>query len=208
MKDFFKKRIVTHSGVMQAIFAFAAVIFMFGCTTVETKENGKVTQKTISILGYKLGPPKRDDGIYKLYIPRIGNQTREPHLQMEVTNLIIDEFTKEQSYYVVPREAEADGILNVVITKISMSPIRYVDKSQSKRAEGVPVEFRVVVYANVKMLNAKTHNKIWAINRIAGKYTFNSTREFPFQIAKREAIIQACSDLSHEIIDNSVERWD
>ena len=193
---------------MQLVLAVVAVMFMFSCTTVETSENGKITKKNISILGYDLGPPKRNDGIYKIYIPRIGNQDREPHLQMEVTNLIIDQFTKEQSYYVVPRAKEADGILNVVITKILMSPVRYVDKSQSKQAQGVPVEFRVVVYANIEMLKAKTKKKVWSLNRVTGKYTFNSTREYPFQEAKREAIIQACSDLSREIVDNSVERWE
>ena len=202
------KRTFIFSRVMQLVLAVVAVMFMFSCTTVETSENGKVTKKNISILGYDLGPPKRNDGIYKIYIPRIGNQDREPHLQMEVTNLIIDQFTKEQSYYVVPRAKEADGILNVVITKILMSPVRYVDKSQSKQAQGVPVEFRVVVYANIEMLKAKTKKKVWSLNRVTGKYTFNSTREYPFQEAKREAIIQACSDLSREIVDNSVERWE
>jgi len=193
---------------MQTFFSVIVVAFMFGCTTVEVSEDGKVTKKSMSAFGYDFGPPKRNDGIYKIYIPRIGCQAREPHLQMEVTNLIIDEFTKEQSYYVVPRVKEADGQLNVVITKISMSPVRYIDKSQSKQAQGVPVEFRVVVYANVEMFNRKTKKAEWRLNQLTGRYTFNTTREFPFQVARREAIIQACGDLSREIVDNSVERWD
>ena len=193
---------------MQAFLAVIAVVFMFGCTTVEVSEDGKATKKSMSALGYDFGPPKRNDGIYKIYIPRIGCQAREPHLQMEVTNLIIDEFTKEQSYYVVPRVKEADGQLNVVITKVGMSPVRYIDKSQSKQAQGVPVEFRVVVYANVEMFNRKTKKVEWKLNQLTGRYIFNTTREFPFQVARREAIIQACGDLSREIVDNSVERWE
>jgi len=202
------KRAFIFSKVMQLVLTVIAIMFMYGCTTVETAKDGKVTKKSISLFGYNFGPPKRNDGIYKIYIPRIGNQDSEPHLQMEVTNLIIDEFTREQSYYVVPRAKEADGILNVVITKILMSPVRYVDKSQSEQAQGVPVEFRVVVYANVEMLKAKTKKKVWSLNRLTGRYIFNSSREYPYQEAKREAIIQACKDLSREIVDNSVERWD
>jgi len=199
---------IIRSKIIQTAFIAMAALLLFGCTTVEVSQNGKVTKKSMSLFGYDFGPPKRSDGIYKLYIPRIGNQSREPHLQMEATNLIIDEFTKEQSYYIVPRENEADGILDVVITKISMSPVRYIDKSRDKAAQGVPVEFRVVVYASVEMKNAKTKKKVWKINKITGRYTFNTTPNFPFQEAKRTAIIQACSDLAHEIIDNSVERWE
>jgi len=201
------KRKFVHSRFMHTVISIITVMLVFGCTTVEESKDGKVTKKNISIFGYDLGPPARTDGIYKLYIPRIGNQSREPHLQMEVTNLIIDEFTKEQSYYIVPRAKEADGVLKVVITKISMSPIRYVDKSQSKRAEGVPLEFRVVVYANVEMINMKTKKREWVLNRLTGRYTFNSSREYPFQEGKREGIMQACGDLSREIVDNAVERW-
>ena len=194
--------------IMQMVLTVFAGLLIVGCTSVEVSKDGKVTKKSMSFFGYDFGPPKRNDGIYKLYIPRIGNQSTEPHLQMEATNLIIDEFTKEQSYYIVPRADEADGILNVVITKISMSPVRYIDKSQNKNAAGVPVEFRVVIYADIEMLYAKNKKKAWKINRITGRYTFNTTREFPFQVAKRAAIMQACGDLSREIVDSSVERWD
>jgi len=151
------------SKISKGIISLLTVLLIFGCTTVETMEDGKVTKKTVSILGYNLGPPAREDGIYKLYIPRIGNQSKEPHLQMEATNLIINEFTKEQSYYIVPRPDEADGVLNVVITKISMSPIRYVDRKINKNAAGVPLEFRVVVYANVEMQNAKSKKTVWRL---------------------------------------------
>lgn len=199
---------LTRNKIIQTVFSAIAVLLFVGCTTVEVSQDGKPTKKSMSLFGYDFGPPKRTDGIYKLYIPRIGNQSREPHLQMEATNLIIDEFTKEQSYYIVPRADEADGILDVVITKISMSPMRYIDKSQNKDAQGVPVEFRVVVYASVEMKNAKTLKKVWRINKITGRYSFNTTPIFPFQEAKREAIIQACADLSREIVDNSVERWE
>ena len=205
MKKFLK---IFIGNFARATIALLVVLLTFGCTTVETTENGKVTKKTVSILGYNLGPPKRADGIYKVYIPRIGNESTEPHLQMEATNLIINEFTKEQSYYIVPRPEEADGILNVVITKISMSPMRYVDRKINKNAAGVPLEFRVIVYANVEMVNADTKQPVWKLNQMAGKYSFSTTREYPFQEGKRAAIIEACKDLAHEIVDNSVEKWD
>ena len=192
----------------RAMSVLCSALLVLSCTTVEVQEDGKVVKKDVSVLGYNLGPPPRHDGIHKLFVPRVGNKTREPHLQMEATNILINEFTREQSYEIVPRRDEADGILEVVIIKISMSPVRYIDKSQSEKARGVPVEFRVVVYADVKMLNAKTGNKVWSINRIHGRYSFSTTEAFPFQLARREAIIQACGDLSREIADNAVERWD
>jgi len=182
-----------------------AALVLFGCSSVEVREGEKPLKKDVSIFGYQLGPPARHDSIKKLYIPRVGNETREPHLQMEATNVLINEFTREQSYEIVPRRDEADGILDVTLTKLSMSPVRYIDKSQDRKARGVPVDFRVVLYARAVMTDTKTTNVVWRANRIYGRYDFTSLESF--NEAERAAIMQACGDLSRQILQTAVERW-
>ncbi len=183
-----------------------AVLF-FGCSTMETSESTKPLEKKFSVFGYSFGSPKREDNIKKLFVPRFHDETRESHIQMEATNLLINELTREQTYIVVPTKDEADGLLFVTLKKISMGSVRYIDKSKSKdnRDRGVPIEFKVTVSADVEMRNIETGDIIWKEKRVKGKYDFSTPNAF--QEGKREAIIQACADLAREITDAAVERW-
>ena len=183
------------------------VVLFFGCATTKTSDGEKTNEKTISLFGYDFGSPKRADNIKKIFVPRFHDETREPHIQMEATNLLINELTRELTYIVVPRKNEADGILFVTLKKISMGTVRYVDKSQSEdgRNEGVPIEYKIVVTADIEMLDAKTGDAVWKEKSIRGKYDFSAPEAF--LEGKREATIQACADLAREITEASVERW-
>jgi hypothetical protein len=188
----------------------SAFIVLTGCTTT-VKEGEKPVKKDVSILGYRLGSIPREDTIYKIHVPRFVDKMqgiREPHLQMEATNLLIDELTKEQTYYVVPRRAEADGILRVTLTHLKMSPTRYVETEREgdrdKRWD-VPAGYQVQVFADVRMVNAQTSNTVWHAPRVRGKYEFLSYGSFLEQ--RREATMQACADLAREITETATERW-
>ncbi len=182
-----------------------AVGFLFGCSTPETSEGEKPLEKKFSVFGYDFGSPKRDDNIRKIFVPRFHDETREPHIQMEATNLLINELTREQTYIVVPRKSEADGVLFVTLKKLTMGSVRYVDESQNRKERGVPIEFKIVVIANIEMLDAKTGDPVWKQRNIRGKYDFSAPEAF--LEGKREATIQACADLAREITEAAVERW-
>ena len=195
----------------KAINVLLIVALLFGCATPETSDGEKPLEKKVSVLGYDFGSPKRYDNIKKIFIPRFHDETREPHIQMEATNLLINEMTREQTYIVVPRKNEADGVLFVNLKKITMGSIRYIDKSKSDddedndRERGVPIEYKIVVTADIEMLDAKTGDPIWKEKGIRGKYDFSVPDAF--LEGKREATIQACADLAREITEAAVERW-
>ena len=133
---------------LSLIFLSLALLLTTGC------ERERSADAPVSILGYTLGSPQREDNIKKLHIPRISyipSKVNEPHLLMEVTNQIIDEFTKEQTYEVVPNASEADGELRVQLVDLKFRPTQFVDKNDNANAAGVATAFRAVVYANVTM---------------------------------------------------------
>lgn len=180
------------------------LLILSACSTTVPTE-GKRTEKETSIFGYELGPPRRYDTIKTLCIPRVENMTREPHLQLEATNLIIDEFTREQTYTVVPHTNTADGVLYVTLRDIDKATVRYMDRSEDEREKGIPVEFRIRVVADVRMVNPKTNNLIWRHRNLRGKYDFQA--EGDFGDSERDALIEACKDLALEINQAAVERW-
>ena len=190
------------TGIVLATMAAA----LAGCTPT-VPGDGRATSKPVSIGGYKIGAPEKRDGITAINIPRvtIDSSIREPHLQTEFTSVIINEFTKEQSYQVVPSAEDADGTLKVEIKDIKMDSVRYVDKAQNAQARGVPVEYVILVHADVTMVDTRSGEALWHIPGMRGRYDFTPAGDFGD--AKREALLQACGDLAREIVDAASEQW-
>lgn len=189
--------------IIRFLMALALLACLPGC--VEEKENTPIT-----ILGYTAGSPQREDNIKKLHIPRISyvpDKVNEPHLLMEVTNQIIDEFTKEQTYDVVPTAAEADGELRVQLVDMKFNPTSYVDRKDNAKAAGVATSFRAVVYANITMYEYQDGEPvaIWSRSRLQGKYDLLTTDDI--SLTRHQAILLACADLAQHICELAVERW-
>ena len=177
---------------------------LFGC--VEEQEN----DTPIAVLGYTFGSPERADNIKKLHIPRISyipEKVKEPHLLMETTNLIIEEFTKEQTYEVVPTAEEADGELRVQLVDLQYHGTSYVDKKDSRFAAGVANSFRIVVLANISMYEYQDGKPVllWSRNRLQGKYDLLTTDDISSK--RHDAVLLACADLAQHICELAVERW-
>lgn len=175
------------------------------CGTSVVPDGTPPLSKDVTILGYRLGPPAREDGIRAIHIPRVKNATREPHLEMEVTSLLINEFTREQSYQVVPRKEDADGILNVKITEVKLNAVRFSNEETLQARRGVPVEYVATVMADVEMINARTGESMWKLPGMRGRYDFIPGADFTE--SRREAVLQACSDLAREICEAATEQW-
>lgn len=190
---------------VQMMAVLALVCILAGCGTTVVPDGKPPLSKDVSIAGYRLGPPSREDGIRTIHIPRVKNATREPHLEMELTSLLINEFTREQSYQVVPRKEDADGVLQVKVTDVKLNTVRFSNEETRTAQRGVPVEFVALVSADVEMINARTGEVVWKMPEMRGRYDFMPAGDF--LEAKREAIMQACSDLAREICDAASEQW-
>jgi hypothetical protein len=179
-------------------------VLLFGCASESGSRKGS---NSGSVFGYTLGSPPRYDSIKKIHIPRVHSriQSEEPHLQMEATNIIIDHFTRELTYDVVPTVDEADGILDIELVDLTLTAVRYADKGTSWNKKSIPSEYRAQVLASVRMLETGTSNLVWEAKRIRGKFDYNMSEDY--QLIRREAILQATGDLAREIVETAVERW-
>lgn len=189
---------------------FPLIAGAFLLTFVSGCERDHSADAPISIMGYTLGSPQREDNIKKLHIPRISyipEKVNEPHLLMEVTNQIISEFTKEQTYEVVPSAEEADGELRVQLIDLHFRPTQFVDKKDNANAAGVATAFRAIVYANVTMYEYQDGEPvvIWTRSNVRGKYDLLTTDDI--SQTRHQAILLACSDLAQHICELAVERW-
>lgn len=186
--------------------AGAMLLLLAGCQTT-VQEGEKPLKKDVSILGYTLGSPKRHDDLHKLYIPRaaIKPEVHEPHLQTEFINVLISEFTKEQTFEIVSRAEEADGTLKTTLTELKMNAIQYVDSKTDRISASTPTAWRVWVHADVALIDNRTGEEVWRANDMRGTYDFNPVGDFTE--IRREAILQACADLSKDICDNVSEPW-
>ena len=192
---------------MKLLYLTAAAILL---TLLSGCERETSADAPITILGYTLGSPQREDNIKKLHIPRISyvpDKVNEPHLLMEVTNQIISEFTKEQTYEVVPSAEEADGELRVQLIDLHFRPTQFVDKKDNANAAGVATAFRAIVYANVTMYEYQDGEPvvIWTRSNVRGKYDLLTTDDI--SQTRHQAILLACSDLAQHICELAVERW-
>ena len=189
---------------------YSALTVLTICTLLAGCERDHSADTPITILGYTAGSPKREDSIKKLHIPRISyvpDKVNEPHLLMEVTNQIIGEFTKEQTYEVVPNAEEADGELRVQLVDLIFRPTQYVDKKDDANAAGVATAFRAIVYANITMYEYRDGEPvaIWSRNRVRGKFELLTTDDI--SVTRHQALLLACSDLAQHICEQAVERW-
>lgn len=189
---------------------FPLIAGAFLLTLIAGCERDHSADTPISIMGYTLGSPQREDNIKKLHIPRISyipEKVNEPHLLMEVTNQIISEFTKEQTYEVVPTAEEADGELRVQLVDLVFRPTQFVDKNDNANAAGVATAFRAIVYANITMYEYQDGEPvaIWSRSRVRGKYDLLTTDDI--SQTRHQAILLACADLAQHICEQAVERW-
>ncbi len=160
----------------------AAVLFLAastGCTTYE--------------LGASLPP-----GLNTIHIPTVANETGEPLLETEVTRALLREIQRDGSLRIADAES-ADGLLEVVLTKFELAPVRY-DRDDRETTE----EYRMVIVARTT-LTLKTDAEPMMVRTLVGDATFDFFGDLAS--SKRQATPQASRDLALEIVGALVEYW-
>ncbi len=148
--------------------------------------------------GYHLGntlPP----GLTSINIPVFINDTKEPGLETRVTAATIQEFQKDGSLKVLPKE-QANSILEVKIKKYELSPLRYrTDQTITAK------EYRLTLTADVILRKLPSKEIMVETSGVIGFTTFTALSDLPS--ARRSALPKAATDLGQRIVKCVVEYW-
>jgi hypothetical protein len=148
--------------------------------------------------GYKLGsnlPP----GIRSVAVPAFVNQTGQPALETLTTGATIQEFQKDGSLKVAPRE-QADSVLEVTLTRYSLTPLRYRENRATTAQE-----YRLTIRADVILRKSSTKDVVSQTSGVEGYADFETLTDLPS--AQRDALPKAAQDLAHRIVKTVVEFW-
>lgn len=150
--------------------------------------------------GYRLGSMLPPD-INTVFIPTIVNDTREPNVEGDITQALVEEIQKDGSLRIVNDETIADSILNVRLIDYRLQPIDY-DSLQETRAN----EYRLHLEAKVSLIRRATNEVIGEFPSVRGDTDFLFNGDLT--TTKRNNLPRAADDLAHDIIERIVEAWE
>ena len=129
-------------------------------------------------------------------VPTFEDQTAEFRLKEQMTNSIIQAFTRDHTLKVVDRRV-ADAIVNGVILRVSERAGIYTQEEQVQ-------EIRVTITARIKYEDLKKRKTIWEEQIMQfGTYTPGSATSGDRQLALAEAV----DKIATEVINKSVSSW-
>ncbi len=121
-----------------------------------------------------------------------------PLLETKVTNAVVDRFLLDGNLK-VGRLENSDLILEGEVARYQRDALQYADNNEDV------TEYRVTLFANLTLRNAKTQEVVWQENNFAGDATYYTRG--PLVKSETSAVEAAISDLSRRIVERVVESW-
>jgi hypothetical protein len=143
-------------------------------------------------------------GIQTITVPTFRNAipadqmyTYRPGLEMEITNAVIKRLNFDGNLK-VDNENKADAKLEGAIISYEQEPLRYTSVDR-------PLENRLHLVVDIKLINLKTDQVIWHEANFSGSTLYELNDE---QGTRRiSAATDAVTDLARNIVDRIVEDW-
>jgi len=151
-------------------------------------------------VGYQLGSMLPND-IRTIFVPTVVNSTKEPNLESDITQALIQELQKDGSLKVINDETIADSILRVNVTDYRLQPLSY-DSLQKTRAN----EYRLLLQSSVMFTRRATGEVIGQYPIVQGDTDFFFNGDLTS--TKRQNLPDAAKDLAHDIVELLVESWE
>ncbi|NLE66260.1 MAG: LptE family protein [Lentisphaerae bacterium] len=148
--------------------------------------------------GYRIGSTLPSD-IKTIHIPTFTNKAKQPLIEVQATSRAVSEFQRDGTLRITGA-AEADVILEVTITDLTLTPLRY--KRNDRRT---PNEYRMKLTASYKLKRTETDAIIGESPKIEGETTFPYAGGM--QAAIQTALPDAADDLGRRLVESVVELW-
>jgi outer membrane lipopolysaccharide assembly protein LptE/RlpB len=136
------------------------------------------------------------EGIRKIYVETIRNQTSEPGLDKVLTDALIQEFWHWDKVRIVNRD-EAQAILTGIINKYAADQPLSIDRDRTIR------EYRVTISLNLRLKSASTGKTLWQENGITAQedYQFFKDDLARTRSQENQARQKASADLARRLLD-------
>lgn len=120
-----------------------------------------------------------------------------PLLENTVTNIVIDRYKLDGNLKIV-KEERADLILRGEL-------INYRKESLRDSSADTPEEYRITLFVNIALVDAKTQKSVWEYKDFAGDTSYYTTGSFTKTEA--QALEDAAKDLARRVVETTVEAW-
>jgi hypothetical protein len=147
--------------------------------------------------GYRLGSTLSGD-IQSVFVPTFANESVEPDLESEATGATILEIQADGTLD-IEGENDADTILTVTVTSLTLKPLRYSGDQVTQVSE-----YRLIIRASFEFTERKT-GRVIVKKSVTGRSTFELSGDLTS--SKQEAIPDATRNLAHNIVERIVESW-
>ena len=137
-------------------------------------------------------------GIESVAVPFFGNKTSEPNLELQVTELIINNLIADNTLRVVD-EGNADALLDGTIVEFRNLPFSF---NRDLNAE----EYRVIITVNVTLFNRRLNEPIWENKRIQGDGAYFLDVPTP-GLAFEDAVAESIFEITERILNLTVQDW-
>lgn len=124
-------------------------------------------------------------------------KTYFPLLENKITNAVIDRYIFDGNLKIA-KEQDADLILKGELVNYRRDSLR--DTSSNE-----PEEYRITLFVNLTMIDAKTHKVLWEKTEFAGDTSYFTTGKFVK--SESQAVDDASRDLARRIVELTVEAW-
>jgi len=137
-------------------------------------------------------------GIQSVAVPFFDNKTAEPNLELQVTELIINNLVADNTLKVVD-EANADALLDGTIVQFQNLPFSF---NRDLDAE----EYRVIITVNATLFNRRLNEPIWENKTIKGDGAYFLDVPTP-GLAFEDAVAECIFEITERILNLTVQDW-
>ena len=150
-------------------------------------------------MGYTLGPatPNHLRQIHAIAVPRFGNTTLVPRIEVLVTDTVIKQFQQDGTFRITS-EDQADAILKADISSVARTPARSVRGNVLSTTE-----FNLFMTVNYKLLGRD--GKVLAPGAVSGSTSFFVGSDVSTD--ERQAMPLAAEELARHLVSQLSEGW-
>jgi outer membrane lipopolysaccharide assembly protein LptE/RlpB len=126
-----------------------------------------------------------------------------PMLETDITKKVINRYLFDGNLKPA-KQAEADLVLKGELVEYRKDPLSYTNDTEDI------TEYRINIYVNLSLWDAKENKLLWQENNFNGNYAYftaENTNNASVKVPEATAVNNAIEDLARRIVERTVEQW-